>query len=165
MLAIVMATAGVLIDVVAQAGRRGQLMESRRPGSVRGQLLRASAAIGFRGAVTSVETPSFVMAASVVLVLGLALQTLLLLGYLMALDRATMLAIVGAWRVLAVRRIHGRGVFAVLVSRLALTSAARVRTLALDRSGVRAVRLFAVPPVAALIGVPIVAAVVVLING
>jgi drug/metabolite transporter (DMT)-like permease len=91
----------------------------------------ALAAVGFRAAVTSVATTSFVMAASTVLVLGLAMQTLFLLVYLLALDRAAMRSIVGAWRSSLFAGFMGALSSQFWYLAFALTSAARVRTLAL----------------------------------
>jgi drug/metabolite transporter (DMT)-like permease len=130
-LAIAMATAGVL------------LMSWRKPADSAASSWKpvalglcaaaffALAAIGFRGAVTSVATPSFVMAASLVLVLGLAMQTLLLLAYLLALDRKAMWAILAAWRSSLFAGFMGALSSQFWYLAFALTSAARVRTLAL----------------------------------
>jgi len=130
MLAIAMATVGVLM----MSWRKPPGAASSWKPAALGLLAAAFfalAAIGFRGAVTSVDTPSFVMAASVVLVLGLALQTLLLLVYLLALDRTTMLAIIGAWRSSLFAGFMGAASSQLWYLAFALTSAARVRTLAL----------------------------------
>jgi drug/metabolite transporter (DMT)-like permease len=129
-LAIAMATAGVLM----MSWRKPPgATSSWKPAALGlfGASFFALAAIGFRGAVTSVETPSFIMAASVVLVIGLALQTLLLLAYLLALDRRTMMAIIGAWRSSLFAGFMGAASSQFWYLAFALTSAARVRTLAL----------------------------------
>jgi drug/metabolite transporter (DMT)-like permease len=130
-LAIVLATAGVLLMSRRRPIAGGA--NSWRPAAL--GLIAASffalAAIGFRAAVTGVATPSFVMAASIILVLGLALQTLALLAYLAALDRAAMLAIFGAWRSSLFAGFMGAISSQLWFLAFALTSAARVRTLAL----------------------------------
>jgi drug/metabolite transporter (DMT)-like permease len=130
-LAIVLATAGVFM----MSWRRpvGGAASSWKPAALGlfAAAFFALAAIGFRAAVTGVATPSFVMAASLVLALGLAMQTLVLLAYLLALDRAAMLAIIGAWRSSLFAGFMGAISSQFWYLAFALTSAARVRTLAL----------------------------------
>jgi drug/metabolite transporter (DMT)-like permease len=129
--AIIMATAGVLI--MSWRKPTGGAASSWKPAAfgLFGATFFAFAAIGFRAAVTSVATPSFVMAASFVLVLGLAMQTLLLLAYLCALDRSAMRAIIGVWRSSLFAGFMGAVSSQFWYLAFALTSAARVRTLAL----------------------------------
>jgi drug/metabolite transporter (DMT)-like permease len=130
-LAIVMATAGVLL--MSWRKPAAGVENSWRPAilGLVGATFFAFAAIGFRAAITGVTTPSFVMAASSVLVLGLAIQTLLLLLYLSAMDRAAMLAILGAWRSSVFAGFMGALSSQFWYLAFALTSTARVRTLAL----------------------------------
>jgi drug/metabolite transporter (DMT)-like permease len=130
-IAIVLATIGVLL----MSWRKGAGGDAHpwRPAAfgLFGATFFALAAIGFRAAITNVATPSFVMAASSVLVLGLAMQTLLLLAYLSALDRKAMLAIVGAWRSSLFAGFMGALSSQFWYLAFALSTAARVRTLAL----------------------------------
>jgi drug/metabolite transporter (DMT)-like permease len=130
-IAIVLATIGVLL----MSWRKGAGGDAHpwRPAAfgLVGATFFALAAIGFRAAITNVATPSFVMAASSVLVLGLAMQTLLLLAYLSALDRKAMLAIVGAWRSSLFAGFMGALSSQFWYLAFALSTAARVRTLAL----------------------------------
>ena len=130
-LAIVMATAGVLLMSWRKPAAGAE--NSWRPAllGLVGATFFAFAAIGFRAAITGVTTPSFVMAASSVLVLGLAIQTLLLLVYLSAIDRTAMLAILGAWRSSLFAGFMGALSSQFWYLAFALTSTARVRTLAL----------------------------------
>src|SRR5208282_1115211 len=58
----------------------------------------AFAAIGFRSAVIGVASPSRTLSASVILVVGLAIQTAALALYLAMFDRAGARAILTAWR-------------------------------------------------------------------
>jgi len=91
----------------------------------------AFAAIGFRGAVTRMETPSIAMAATTVLVVGLAVQTAVLLVWLALFDRAGLKAILALWRASIVAGFMGALASQLWFVALALTDAARVRTLAL----------------------------------
>jgi drug/metabolite transporter (DMT)-like permease len=131
LLAIALASVGVLAMSWSQPA--AGVAHSWKPAALglTGASFFAVAAIGFRAAVTSVATPSFVMAASTVLVLGLAMQTLLLLVYLLALDRSAMLAIAAAWRSSLFAGFMGALSSQFWYLAFALTSAARVRTLAL----------------------------------
>ncbi len=91
----------------------------------------ALAAIGFRGAILSLEEGSPLIRASTTLVWGLGLQTAILLVWLGILDRRALMASLAAWR-----PSLGAGFLGALASQFwfigfALTTAANVRTLAL----------------------------------
>ena len=91
----------------------------------------AIAAIGFRGAIISVEAGSFYLRATLVLVLSLGMQTLMLVTYLGLFDRLALTRSFSVWRVSL-----GAGFLGALASQFwflgfALTSAANIRTLAL----------------------------------
>ena len=91
----------------------------------------AFAAVGFRGAVTRMETPSIAMAATTVLVAGLAVQTAVLLVWLALFDRAGLKAILALWRASLLAGFMGALASQLWFVAFALTDAARVRTLAL----------------------------------
>ena len=91
----------------------------------------AFAAVGFRGAVTRMETPSTAMAATTVLVAGLAVQTAVLLVWLALFDRAGLKAILALWRASLLAGLMGALASQLWFVAFALTDAARVRTLAL----------------------------------
>ena len=91
----------------------------------------AVAAIGFRLSIRAVPTPSFLVAASTVLCLGLAMQTALCFVYLGLFDRARIGAILAAWRPSLFAGFIGALSSQVWFIAFALTDAARVRTLAL----------------------------------
>jgi drug/metabolite transporter (DMT)-like permease len=91
----------------------------------------AFAAVGFRGAVTRMETPSVAMAATTVLVAGLAVQTAVLLVWLALFDRAGLKAILALWRASLLAGFMGALASQFWFVAFALTDAARVRTLAL----------------------------------
>jgi len=91
----------------------------------------ALAAIGFRGAILSLDQGSPLIRASTTLVWGLGLQTAILLIWLGILDRKALMASFAAWR-----PSLGAGFLGTLASQFwfigfALTTAANVRTLAL----------------------------------
>lgn len=129
--AIVVATAGVLL--VSWPRKSAASGSSKAPAilGIASGALFAVAAIGFRGAIRAVETPSFVVAATVVLVLGLALQTAILMAYMLVADRATMLAIFRAWRPSLLAGLAGAFASQMWFLAFAIETAAKVRTLAL----------------------------------
>ena len=130
-LAIATATAGVL--VMSWPQHQSGEMPSHRPallGLVAGAFFALSA-IGFRGGILRLATPNFVVAASTVLVLGLLIQSSLILAYLLALDRPVLRAIFRAWRPSLLAGFLGAFASQFWFLAFAITSAARVRTLAL----------------------------------
>ena len=128
--AIVLATVGVFLMAgsgaeTARAGWRPIAM------GLASATAFAFAAVGFRGAVTRMETPSIAMAATTVLVVGLAVQTAVLLVWLALFDRAGLKAILALWRASLVAGFMGALASQLWFVAFALTDAARVRTLAL----------------------------------
>jgi hypothetical protein len=91
----------------------------------------AIAAIGFRGGFRALETPSFVVAATVTLVLGLAIQTVVLTTYLAVFDRKVLMEIFRAWRPSLFAGFIGAFASQMWYLAFALETAAKVRTLAL----------------------------------
>jgi drug/metabolite transporter (DMT)-like permease len=91
----------------------------------------AIAAIGFRGGIRALDTPSFVMGATTTLVLGLAIQTVVLTAWLFAFDRKTLLAIFRLWRPSLLAGFTGAFASQMWFLAFALETAAKVRTLAL----------------------------------
>jgi drug/metabolite transporter (DMT)-like permease len=135
--AILIATAGVIIMSLRPARTMsggGLLERGGAPAIVMGVMSGgcfAIAAICFRGAILALPEASLHLRATLVLVLGLGMQTLMLLAYLTAFNRPTLFKSFSVWRVSL-----GAGFFGALASQFwflgfALTSAANVRTLAL----------------------------------
>ena len=93
--------------------------------------LFAIAAIGFRGGIRALETPSFVLAASTTLALGLLIQTAVLSSYLYVFDRKTMMEIFRLWRPSLLAGFTGAFASQMWFLAFALETAAKVRTLAL----------------------------------
>jgi drug/metabolite transporter (DMT)-like permease len=91
----------------------------------------AIAAIGFRGGIRALETPSFVVAATVTLVVGLLIQTAVLCVYLLALDRKTLAAVLRLWRPSLLAGFTGAFASQMWFLAFSLETAAKVRTLAL----------------------------------
>ena len=91
----------------------------------------AIAAIGFRGGIRALDTPSFVMGATVTLALGLLIQTVLLSAYLYLFDRNTLMAILRLWRPSLLAGFTGAFASQMWFLAFALETAAKVRTLAL----------------------------------
>jgi drug/metabolite transporter (DMT)-like permease len=128
-LAILVATAGVLLV----SWPRTDAAFSWGPAvlGIASGAMFAIAAIGFRGAIRALDTPSFVMAATVALVLGLFLQTAILTIYLLIADRKTLVAILHAWRPSMAAGFAGAFASQMWFLAFALETAAKVRTLAL----------------------------------
>jgi len=91
----------------------------------------AVAAIGFRAAIRALESPSFVLSASVILCLGLMIQSSLLLAYMLWRDRPSLLATLKAWRPSLLAGALGAFASQAWFLAFAVESAAKVRTLAL----------------------------------
>src|SRR5262249_15907193 len=94
-LAILIATCGVVVMALkpgAAGGLRATLL-----GLAAGAMFGLSA-FGFRGAILSLNLPSYLMAATFPLVIGLVIQCVLLTVYLRLRERAVLVAIVRHWR-------------------------------------------------------------------
>src|SRR5205085_1464998 len=91
----------------------------------------AVSAIGFRGAILSLGIPSYLMAATFTLAVGLLIQSVLLSLYLAIRDRAVLVAIVRAWRPSLLAGFLGAFASQFWFLAFALATAASVRTLAL----------------------------------
>ena len=109
----------------------------------------ACAAIGFRSAVIGVNSPSRALAASLILVVALAIQSATLALYLGLFDRPGGRAIIAAWRSSLIAGFIGALASQFWFLAFALTDAARVRTLALIEAPMALIvsmRLFREPP-------------------
>lgn len=151
-LALILAIAIAMIGVALVSARsRDDFAADWRPSAlgVASATFFAFAAIGFRGGVTGLESPSRALSASLVLVLGLAIQAGLLALYLSLFDRAGARAILAAWRSSLFAGFMGALASQFWFIAFALTDAARVRTLALVEvplAQVVSLRLFREPP-------------------
>jgi len=127
--AIVVATTGVMMmswtKGAASASTRRLLF------GIGAAALFGISAVGFRGAILSLETPSFVMAATFALAVGLMIQTALLSVYLALFDRKSLFAILRQWRPSLFAGFMGAAASQFWFLAFALTTAANVRTLAL----------------------------------
>jgi drug/metabolite transporter (DMT)-like permease len=91
----------------------------------------AIAATGFRGGIRALDTPSFVLAATTTLAVGLLIQTVVLTAYLFIFDRKTLDAIFRLWRPSLLAGFTGAFASQMWFLAFALETAAKVRTLAL----------------------------------
>ncbi len=126
--AILIATTGVVV----MALKPGTSMDVRATllGLAAGAMFALSA-VGFRGAILSLELPSFVMAATFTLVVGLAMQSVVLSLYLWLRNPDVLAAIVRAWRPSLFAGFMGALASQFWFLAFALATAASVRTLAL----------------------------------
>ncbi len=128
--AILIATAGV---VTMSLKGKGAIEGGYRPvalGLFSGAAFAISA-VGYRGAILSLELPSFLLAATLTLAIGLILQAGLLTLYLALRDRTVLTAIARAWRPSLFAGFMGATASEFWFLAFALTSVANVRTLAL----------------------------------
>ncbi|MFV0298967.1 MAG: EamA/RhaT family transporter [Hyphomicrobiaceae bacterium] len=129
--AIVIATSGVVIMSWPKKGALENL--GAKPillGLAAGAMFGASA-VGYRGAIRALEHPNFVVAATSTLVIGLGMQVAFLTVYLLLFDRKTLLDICKAWRPSLFAGFMGAFASQMWFLAFALTTAAKVRTLAL----------------------------------
>ena len=128
--AVVIATAGVLVMSIAPG--LGALTGSRPIliGIASGAMFALSA-VGYRGAILSLDNTSFVLAATFTLALGLVLQAAVLSLYLAVRDPAVLRAIMRAWRPSLTTGFLGALASQFWFLAFALATAASVRTLAL----------------------------------
>lgn len=132
LVAIVIATAGVLLSTVAPGAGRGLMTDLK--GAALGLVaagLFGLAAIGFRGGILAQSSGSYLMRATETLVISLFLQTLILLVWMALFDRAALAGSLRVWK-----GALGAGFLGAFASQFwflgfALTSAANIRTLAL----------------------------------
>lgn len=129
-MAILIATAGVVAmslkgKGVTEGGMRPVLL-----GLFSGGMFAVSA-VGYRGAILSLDLPSFVLAATFTLTVGLIMQAGLLTLYLAVRNRAVLTAIMRAWRPSLFAGFMGATASQFWFLAFALTSVANVRTLAL----------------------------------
>lgn len=130
-LAIVVATAGVVITAVRPGGEKGFAdLHPTLLGLAAGAGFALSA-VGYRGAILNVPGVSFVVAASFTLVLGLMLQTLVLTTWLLVRDRETLRALFRLWKPSMLAGFMGAAASQFWFLAFAITSVANVRTLAL----------------------------------
>ncbi len=130
--AILMATVGVIVMSVKPDTIRVMLSEVRPAllGIAAGGCFGLSA-VAFRGAILALPSGGFVIRATTILVLGLAIQTVLLLAYLLLFDRTALTKSFGVWRASFTAGFLGAFASQFWFLGFALTSAANVRTLAL----------------------------------
>lgn len=130
--AIVVATAGVMIMSWPKAGasaEKGALLPSLL-GIASGGLFGMSA-VFFKLGIQATGAGNVPVAASTTLATGLAIQTLVLTGYLLATDRAALTKLFGAWRPSIKAGFLGAFASQMWFIAFALEPVAHVRTLAL----------------------------------
>ena len=130
-LAIAMATLGVVVMSWPKKGATETL--GLRPivfGLVAGAAFGVSA-VGYRGAVLALGLPNYIVAATTTVFVGLVIQVAALSIYLVLFDRKTLAGIFRAWRPSLFAGFMGAFASEMWFLAFALTSAAKVRTLAL----------------------------------
>jgi drug/metabolite transporter (DMT)-like permease len=131
MIAILIATVGVIITALRPGGAKG--FADFRP-TMLGLVSAATFALsanGYRGAIITIQGVSFVTAATYTLVFGLFVQTLVLTIYLLARAPGVLKAILSLWKPSLLAGFMGAFASQFWFLAFALTAAANVRTLAL----------------------------------
>jgi drug/metabolite transporter (DMT)-like permease len=132
LMAIIVATTGVVILSTKPETTRLMLRDlgPAATGLLAG-LLFGVAAIGFRGGILNLPEGGFIIRASTILVLGLALQAGLLMLWLLAFERTALISSLAVWRTSLWAGFLGAFASQFWFIGFSLTSAANVRTLAL----------------------------------
>jgi drug/metabolite transporter (DMT)-like permease len=132
LVAIGVATAGVVILSTKPETAKGMLTDwtPAATGLLAG-LLFGVAAIGFRGGIISLPDGGFLIRASTILVVSLAIQSAVLILWLALFDRRALTASFGVWRTSLLAGFLGAFASQFWFIGFSLTSAANVRTLAL----------------------------------
>jgi drug/metabolite transporter (DMT)-like permease len=128
--AILIATAGVIVISLKPGAGSVSTKRSTFIGLLSGSLFALSA-IGYRGAILSLELPHFVMAATFTLAAGLVIQAVLLSAWLVLRDPGVLRAIAKAWKPSLFAGFMGAFASEFWFLGFAIASAANVRTLAL----------------------------------
>jgi drug/metabolite transporter (DMT)-like permease len=126
--AILIATTGVVV-MALKPGTRLDLRATALGLAAGGML--ALSVVGYRGAILSLGEPSYVVAATFTLVVGLLGQSAVLSIYLWARDRAVLAEIMRHWRPSLVAGFMGALASQFWFLAFAIATAASVRTLAL----------------------------------
>jgi drug/metabolite transporter (DMT)-like permease len=131
--AILIATFGVMLMSWPNTASMDEETYSWRPAAY-GLVSAAAfalAAVGYRAGILALGRPNFILAASTILALGLAIQTSLILIYLLIFDRRLIAAMGGLWRASMTAGFMGALASQFWYLAFAIDTAARVRTLAL----------------------------------
>jgi drug/metabolite transporter (DMT)-like permease len=129
MAAILIAISGVvLISLKSQNGPGNARVATLGLGS---GFMFAISAIGYRGAILSLNLPGYVLPATFTLAVGLVTQSIFLTGWLAIRSPQTLRAIATMWRPSLFAGFMGSAASEMWFLAFALTSAANVRTLGL----------------------------------
>ena len=128
--AIIIATAGVVVISLKPGIGSVSTTRSTVIGILSGSLFALSA-VGYRGAILSLDMPQFAMAATYTLAVGLVMQAALLSAWLAWRDRAVLRAIAKAWKPSLLAGFMGALASEFWFLAFAIATAANVRTLAL----------------------------------
>ena len=128
--AILIATFGVVVMSLKGKGSMSGGWQPVALGLFSGAMFALSA-VGYRGAILSLEHPSFVLAATVTVTIGLIMQAGVLTLYLLVRDRAVLTAIVRNWKPSLFAGFMGATASEFWFLAFAIATVAHVRTLAL----------------------------------
>jgi drug/metabolite transporter (DMT)-like permease len=130
-LAIIIATAGVVLTSLTPGTRFGAAGLKPTALGIAAGAGFALAAVGFRGAILALPSGSFLIRSTTTLAWSLGIQTMILACYLGVFNRAAFLASLRAWRPSLFAGFMGALASQFWFIGFSLTNAANVRTLAL----------------------------------
>ena len=130
LVAILIATFGVVVMSLKGKGTMSGGWQPVALGLFSGAMFALSA-VGYRGAILSLEHPSFVLAATVTVTVGLVMQAGFLTLYLLVKDRPVLHAIVRNWKPSLFAGFMGATASEFWFLAFAIATVASVRTLAL----------------------------------
>jgi drug/metabolite transporter (DMT)-like permease len=128
--AILLATAGVMVMSWKAGAAGGNTLRPALLGLGSGAMF-AMSAVGYRGAIRSLEGTAYFVTSSYTLAIALVMQAALLSAYLAIRERAVLVAIVRAWKPSLFAGFMGAFASSFWFAAFALATAASVRTLAL----------------------------------
>jgi drug/metabolite transporter (DMT)-like permease len=128
--AILIATIGVIVISLKPGASQVSTTRSTVIGILSGSLFALSA-IGYRGAILSLDGSNFIMVATFTLAVGLVIQAALLTAWLALRDPKVLRAIAKAWKPSLLAGFMGAFASEFWFLAFAIASAANVRTLAL----------------------------------
>jgi drug/metabolite transporter (DMT)-like permease len=128
--AVLIATIGVIVVSLKPGASQVSTTRSTVIGILSGSLFALSA-IGYRGAILSLDGSNFIMVATFTLAVGLVIQAALLTVWLALRDAKVLTAIAKAWRPSLLAGFTGAFASEFWFLAFAIASAANVRTLAL----------------------------------
>ena len=130
-LAIVVATLGVLVMSMPRGGAGESISPRPALTGLASAAFFGLSATGYRGTILAISSPSYIMTATTTLAMGLTMQCVFIVAWLALRDRALLAAIMRAWRPSLLAGFMGALASQFWFLGFAISTPAKVRTLAL----------------------------------